>query len=61
MKNKIIATLITLLILGGLVSAMLNETILRLLLWLTEGLLISTIAILIWYCIFQIIKLYKNN
>jgi hypothetical protein len=61
MKSKIIATLVTLLIIGGIVASTVNETARVIGVYIAVGLLFLTLFTLLWVSIYQIVKIIKNE
>jgi len=61
MKSKIIATLVTLLIIGGIVALQVNETARVIGVYIAVGLLFLTLFTLLWVSIYQLVKIIKNE
>jgi hypothetical protein len=61
MKSKIIATLVTLLIIGDIVASLVNETASVIALYIAVGLLLLTLSTVLWVSIYQLVKIIKNE
>ena len=61
MKNKIIAILITLLIVGGIVASTVNETARVVTGFIATGLLFLTLFTLLGFCIYQLVKIVSGE
>jgi high-affinity Fe2+/Pb2+ permease len=61
MKNKIIATILTLLIVGGIVASTVNDTASVIALYITLGLLLLTLSTVLWVSIYQLLNIVRNE
>jgi len=61
MKNKIIATILTLLIIGGIVASTVNDTASVIALYITLGLLLLTLSTVLWVSIYQLLNIVRNE
>ena len=57
MKNKIIATILTLLILGGIVASTVNETARVIVASIAAGLMFLTLFTILGFCIYELVKI----
>ena len=61
MKNKIIATILTLLILGGIVASTVNETARVIVVFIAACLMLVTLATILGFCIYQLVKIVSGE
>jgi len=61
MKSKIIATLVTLLIIGGIVALQVNETASRIGFFIAAGILLVTLSTILGFCIYQLVKIVSGE
>jgi high-affinity Fe2+/Pb2+ permease len=61
MKNKIIATILTLLIVGGIVASTVNETARVIVVFIAACLMLVTLATILGFCIYQLVKIVRNE
>jgi len=61
MKNKIIATILTLLIVGGIVASTVNETARAIGVFIAAGLLVSSLSIILALCIYKLLNIVIRN
>jgi uncharacterized Tic20 family protein len=61
MKNKIIATILTLLIVGGIVASTVNDTARKIGFFIAAGLLVSSLSIILALCIYKLLNIVRNE
>lgn len=61
MKNKIIAILITLLIIGGILASTVNDTARKIGFFIVAGLMLVTLATILGFCIYQLLKIVSGE
>ena len=61
MKNKIIATILTLLIIGGIVASTVNETARVIVGFIAACLMLVTLATILGLCIYELIKIVSGE
>jgi len=61
MKNKIITTILTLLILGGIVASTVNDTASKIAFFIAAGLLVSSLSIILALCIYKLLNIVIRN
>ena len=61
MKNKIIATLITLLIMGGIVASTVNETARVIVVFIAACLMLVALATILGFYIYELVKIVSGE
>jgi high-affinity Fe2+/Pb2+ permease len=61
MKNKIIATILTLLIIGGMVASTVNETARAIVVFIAAGIFFVTLSTILGFCIYQLVKIVSGE
>jgi len=61
MKNKIIATILTLLVIGGIVASTVNETARAIVVFIAAGIMLVTLSTILGFCIYQLVKIVTNE
>ena len=61
MRNKIIAILVTLLIIGGIVASTVNETARVIVVFIAACLMLVTLATILVFCIYELVKIVRNE
>ena len=61
MKNKIIATILTLLIIGGIVASTVNDTARKIGFFIAAGLMLLTLFTILGLCIYKLLNIVTNK
>jgi high-affinity Fe2+/Pb2+ permease len=61
MKNKIIATILTLLVIGGIVASTVNETARAIGVFIAAGILLGILSTILGFCIYQLVKIVSGE